>query len=231
MKNQGSYSLTARVIAVLSAIVLILLSCGCSKGNSDSSAEKSGKEKTSAADGDSGSAGAAESFETVKFGSYEQDNDTSDGKEKIEWLVLEKNGGKALVVSKYALDSKQYNDTSEDVTWETCTLRKWLNEDFLNEAFTPDEQSKIQTVNVTADKNPNYDISAGNDTSDKVFVLSTAQAQKYFTSVEARRCAPTDYAVDKGVIRSNEFKTTDGSASCWWWLRTPGYMSKYAMEV
>ncbi|MBP3696995.1 MAG: hypothetical protein J6J45_05560, partial [Clostridia bacterium] len=63
----------------------------------------------------------------ITFGSYEQDNDLSNGKEPIEWLVLDKQDGKVLVISKYALDAKPYNDEYVDVTWETCTLRSWLN--------------------------------------------------------------------------------------------------------
>ena len=68
----------------------------------------------------------------VSFGKYEQDNNTSNGKEKIEWLVLEVKDGKALVISKYALDCKPYNTSSTNVTWETCSLRNWLNNDFIN---------------------------------------------------------------------------------------------------
>ena len=59
----------------------------------------------------------------VFFGSYEQDNDTSNGKEDIEWIVLAKEGNKALVISKYALDCKQYHPSMSDITWETCSLR------------------------------------------------------------------------------------------------------------
>lgn len=67
----------------------------------------------------------------VFFGAYEQDNNTANGKENIEWLVLEVKDGKALVTSKYALDCKPYNTSYTDVTWENCTLRRWLNNDFI----------------------------------------------------------------------------------------------------
>lgn len=76
----------------------------------------------------------------VSFGKYEQDNNTSNGKEKIEWLVLEVKDGKALVISKYALDCKPYNTSSTNVTWETCSLRNWLNNDFINSAFSATEK-------------------------------------------------------------------------------------------
>ena len=74
--------------------------------------------------------------DTVRFGTYEQDNKTSNGQEKIEWLVLAKKDGKILVVSKYVLDFKQYNSDWVTSTWESCTLRKWMNGTFLKNAFT-----------------------------------------------------------------------------------------------
>ena len=62
-------------------------------------------------------------------------------KRPIKWLLLEKYGdGTALFISKYGLDIKRYNDSSEDVTWETCSLRRWLNGEFYNAAFNEYEK-------------------------------------------------------------------------------------------
>lgn len=151
----------------------------------------------------------------IFFGTYEQDNKTSNGKENIEWLVLDKKDGKSLLISKYALDCKPYNTSSEDVTWESCTIRKWLNDTFLNSAFTTTEKSMISTVTVSADKNTTYHTNPGNSTKDKICLLSTAEVKKYFTSNKARRCEPTEYTVSQGVNANND-------NYCWWWLRTPG---------
>lgn len=112
----------------------------------------------------------------IEFGTYEQDNDASNGKEAIEWLVLETQDDKILILSKYGLDCKAYNVDWEDITWETCTLRKWLNEEFINEAFTESEKLLIPTVTVSADRNPGYDTNPGNPTKDKVFLLSIDEA-------------------------------------------------------
>lgn len=160
----------------------------------------------------------------VFFGAYEQDNNTSNGQEYIEWLVLEVKGGKALVISKYALDCKPYNTSDTDVTWETCTLRKWLNNDFINAAFSADERTMIPTVTVSADKNPDYSTNPGNATQDQVFLLSIAEVNKYFSSYSARQCKPTDYAVANGAWESD-------SGNCWWWLRSPGVYQYYAADV
>lgn len=118
----------------------------------------------------------------VSFGKYEQDNNTSNGKEKIEWLVLEVKDGKALVISKYALDCKPYNTSSTNVTWETCSLRNWLNNDFINSAFSATEKTMIPSVKVSADKNPDYSTSSGKATQDRLFLLSVKEMNKYLSS-------------------------------------------------
>ena len=170
----------------------------------------------------------AEIGSTVFFGSYEQDNDTSNGKEEIEWIVLAKEGNKALVISKYALDCKQYHPSMSDITWETCSLREWLNGPFLN-TFRVEERNSIIDTTVTADKNPSYSTSPGNDATDKVFLLSITEVNKYFSSDEARKCTPTDYANAQGVWMSRS-DSTGGRAACWW-LRSPGSLSDHAAVV
>ena len=129
---------------------------------------------------------------------------------------MAKEGTKILVISKEALDCKPYNTSYTDVTWETCTLRKWLNNDFINAAFSADERTMIPTVTVSADKNPDYSTNPGNATQDQVFLLSITEVNKYFSSDSARQCKPTDYAVAvaNGAWGSGNF--------CWWWLRSPG---------
>ena len=169
--------------------------------------------------------------EIVTFGAYEQDNNTSNGKEAIEWTVLDKDGMSLLLVSKYALDCQRYNTSYTDVTWESCSLRKWMNGTFLNNAFSAEEQSQIQNTNVSADKNPEYSTNPGNATTDKVFLLSITEAEKYFTSDESRVCAPTAYAMSRGAWTSDSYKTASGEATCWWWLRSPGDTQYFATSV
>ena len=134
----------------------------------------------------------------------------------IEWSVLDVQGNKVLVISKYALDCQQYNTSCIEVTWETCTLRTWLNGTFLDSAFSSSEQAAIAQTTVTADKNPKHDTDPGNATMDKVFLLSIDEANKYFSSDSARACLPTDYAVANGAFEN------DSNGNCWWWLRSPG---------
>ena len=147
--------------------------------------------------------------DTYFFGEYEQDDDTSNGKEEIEWKVLEKDGYNLLLISKEALDRLPYNNSEEDVTWESCSLRRWLNEEFLSTAFSEDEIDKILTTTVTADRNPKYDTEPGNDTQDEVFLLSMKEVEDYGISDPNA----TKYTRSKVKYKIDIF-------TCW--TRTPG---------
>lgn len=163
--------------------------------------------------------------DTVLFGVYEQDGNISNGKEDIEWIVLAKENGKLLVISKYALDCQKYNSSKMDTTWEECSLRAWMNGAFLNNAFSADEQSKIVATSVRANRNPKYSTDSGNTTTDKVFLLSITEAEKYFSSDSARQCKPTEYAIANGA-----YVNTD-TGNCRWWLRSPGNNQNNAANV
>ena len=147
----------------------------------------------------------------VTFGSYEQDNDLSNGKEDIEWLVIARENNKALLISRYSLDNQPYSEHTEEVPWENSFMRKWLNDTFLNEAFSLEEQDSIIMSTVTADENPLHKLSQGNDTMDKVFLLSAAEAYEYFETDSARVCEMTDYC----YAQSPNLTRLPG-----WWLRS-----------
>ena len=156
--------------------------------------------------------------ESVLFGTYEQDNNLSNGKEKIEWIVLGKRAGKALLISRYGLDCQPFNAIYTSVTWETCTLRNWLNTTFYTTAFDEKQQSVIASTTITNNEN-SY---CGNDTIDKVFLLSSSEAKRFFASDTARITTVTAYAQEQG---GGNWK---GGTS--WWLRT-SYNDKSATMV
>lgn len=174
----------------------------------------------------------------VTFGRYPQ---TKAGKDKtpIEWLVLARDGNKALLISRYGLDAQPYNKDNTSVTWETCTLRTWLNGMFYNKAFSSAEQAAILTTNVDNSKSQCYsgwNTSGGNNTQDKVFLLSYAEASKYFgvtynSSNTKSRVAPTAYAIAQGAGKNSSYKTADGIDAGWWWLRSPGAYQSSAAGV
>lgn len=175
----------------------------------------------------------------VTFGEYPQ---TTAGEDMtpIEWLVLARDGNKALLISRYGLDAQKYNTINTGVTWEKCTLRTWLNNAFYNKAFNSAEQTAILITNVDNSKNQCYSgwsTSGGNNTQDKVFLLSYAEANKYFgvpygnSSNTKSRVAPTAYAIAHGTWTSSSNKTADGTDAGWWWLRSPGNYQDFAAVV
>ena len=172
---------------------------------------------------------AAKKGSTVKFGYYEQDNNTANGKEEIEWTVLAVEGKKVLLISKDVLDCKPFSTSHANTTWESSSVRSWLNSTFLNAAFSANHQKLISTVSVSAGKNSRYNTNPGNETRDKVFLLSAAEAEKYLTTAASRQGAPTAYAKAQGAWVSG--KTEKGIGTCWWWLRSPGSSQTNAATV
>ncbi|MBE5786617.1 MAG: hypothetical protein E7324_03660 [Clostridiales bacterium] len=158
------------------------------------------------------------------FGTYEQDGNSSNGTEPIEWLVLAKENKRLLVISRYALDAKPYEERATSATWETCSLRKWLNNDFINAAFSSAEQTIIPAVTVSADKNTLYykyksgkeSTDPGKSTNDKIFLLSAPEIEKYLASKDARKCNVTTYSKQLGAAQNS------ATSSAKWWMRSPG---------
>jgi hypothetical protein len=162
-----------------------------------------------------------DNYYTFTFGNYPQGENGEE--EPIEWRVLTVDGDKALVISEKLLDYVSYNEEWIDVTWETCTLRSWMNNDFLNAAFSSSEQAKIATVTNQNPDNPKYGTKGGKPTQDKIFALSIEEAKKYFSSVSDRKAYTTDYAHKRG--------SDSDDRSDWWWLRSPGYSGNDAAYV
>lgn len=151
----------------------------------------------------------------ILFGSYEQDNDLENGKEDIEWLVLDIKDGKALLISKYGLDCiPDYSEEEYVGAWRAKTIRTWLNNDFFNNTFSNSEKSIIFTVNVTSDLSFTDDIDGRIITRDNIFLLSIYEAKKFFKSDFERKCKPTAYAIKNGAYVKKD------SGNCYWWLRS-----------
>lgn len=131
----------------------------------------------------------------ISFGSYEQDNDKANGKESIEWIILEEKEDKLLVISKYVLDRHRYG--VGEVTWETSDVREWLNTEFINEAFTEEEQERILFTELENPDNADYGTDGGNPTVDRIFFLSADEEEKFFPTVKEKQAYLTNYAVSR----------------------------------
>ena len=187
-----------------------------------------------------------EGFDTVKFGSYPQSDATGNKKDPIEWIVLEKGNGKALLLSKYILDCKCYNNVYAEISWEKCDLRKWLNNSFLNTAFSKNEQEKIAKIIIKNNDNPKFkDGKGGEDTEDKVFLLSIEECMKYLDGIKDETNVDlkinkhlltigTKYAkeVDNNGEKLSIYGGDDDGYECsCFYLRTPGMYNFEVCEV
>lgn len=158
---------------------------------------------------------------TVKFGRFEQDNNTSNGKEAIEWNVLALNGDKALVMSKNVLKFMRYQETNQiAATWVGSSVRSWMNGDFYNNAFDSAEKSKIYETTLSNSTNKVFGTSSGANTTDKVFALSASEVEKYMPYEYQRRADGTQYAYK---LNNNEEGSRNNSLeTSYYWLRTTG---------
>ena len=165
----------------------------------------------------------------ISFGAYEQDDKIDNGSEEIVWLVLEKKNRKMLLLSKYVLDVVPFNLYREDTTWEKCTLREWLNNDFFQTAFRKEERERIIETYVINENDPYYSgwTTSGNNTYDKVFILNIEEATTYFSSeLEAfdskRTAKATAFTKNKNIMwcsDTNDF-CKEYYDNAYWFLRS-----------
>ncbi len=172
----------------------------------------------------------------VTFGRYTQDERSWESR-PIEWIVLAKEEARVLLLSRYGLDTQPYNNNLKSValppyyndytsvTWEICTLRQWLNGIFYEYSFYDEEKKLIWLSTLDNPDNPKYGTPGGKSTSDRIFLLSLAEAEKYLVSENISNCLPTEWAVFFGASVS-EF---NGCSN--WWLRSPGHDSRHASLV
>ena len=142
--------------------------------------------------------------DTVKLGNWDEKD--------IEWEVLEysEDGKSALIMSKNILCYRQFNDVDADITWQDSSLRKWLNDDFIKNAFSKSEKKLIKTTMITNEGNIYYETDGGEDTKDKVFLLSASEYEKYIEDTK-----------ENGYIDSSTGFDLNGRNGSFW-LRTPG---------
>ena len=174
----------------------------------------------------------------VQFGQYPQG---ANGEvQPLMWRVLAVENGRALLITDKLIDAMPYNKENSKVTWETCTLRKWMNSDLISKAFNSSEQAQIATVTNRNPDNPEYGTKGGNATQDRIFTLSIDEAKKYFRDDDDRMAAVTEYATKQGAYICDD-KTAKkygwknslptGEKTGRWWLRSPGYSSNGAAYV
>lgn len=130
----------------------------------------------------------------------------------IEWLVLAKEEDRMLLLSKCNITERPYNESKCSITWENSSIRRWLNNTFFKKAFNNTEQDRIIEVLNQSPRNPEYATDPGNETLDKVFLLSVDDVNKYLGTFDER----LSFSPKPLVFRECWGCTTDS-----WMLRSP----------
>lgn len=173
---------------------------------------------------------------TIPFGTYRQGENGE--VQPLHWFVLDREGDSLLLLSEKVIKKEPYNIAAKGVTWEDCSLRNWLNKDFLESSFTEKERQKlIKMADVINERNEDFHTYAGSDTKDQIFLLSLEQAIKYFSKGDPERIEIglledegfcfyiTECSEAKGIVTKYAIKNKKQDADqeySRWWLRTPG---------
>jgi hypothetical protein len=179
----------------------------------------------------------AETGETLTFGAY-------------VWRVIDKNDNMTLIITDEVIEFRPYHDVFDFVTWEQSDLRTWLNGEFYM-SFSETDRGRIRETNIENKNNPWYYAEyegsewaprGGNDTRDRIFLLSIEEALRYFgNGGQLPAPSPEMYvtggfsdAYDRARVAYSARPTPWGAPEgtpCTWWLRSPGGNADYAAIV
>jgi hypothetical protein len=170
--------------------------------------------------------------------------------EPVEWRVLENSGGELFLLSEQNLDVKPYDkdNANKAVTWETSTIRSWLNgytanqggapalnlytESFIGTAFDSKENAAIAVTAVNNPDNPTYGTSGGNPTTDKIFLLSIQEVRNTPYGFDGDLAAPDSARIARNTAyTANKPYTHASGVADVWWLRSPGIIGIFAANV
>ena len=204
VKNRRGRCLVSALIIMALVVSSFVLPVHISKSSAAESTSSYGLSNPTISNG-------VTTWDCIYFGNYYQSNSST--KEPIKWRVLSINGNDAFLLADQNLDNQPYNNQPwADVTWATCALRTWLNETFLNNAFSKDEQNAIKKTLVVNENNLEYGTNGGVDTTDKVYLLSIAEASN------------SAYGFDSEFYEDSETRVAMNSIgeAGFWLLRSPG---------
>jgi hypothetical protein len=209
MKNKKISVILAIVVALI-AIAIVVIFVIYRKNNNKKITNKPGffiekDESSKPAKIDFKDIGEADIGDKVSLGEYEG--------EEIAWNVLDKDSKSLMLISTYFVAQMPYHNEVKDITWEKSDIRKWLNDDFYNEAFSDEDKKLIQETKVVNKKNSSFDTKGGNDTKDNVYLLSLDEA--------------FDYYMENG----ERITTLKDGTIVWWWLRSPGFEAIDAANI
>jgi len=137
--------------------------------------------------------------DTVEFGQF-------------SWLVLDSTDDRLLLIASEVTERRAYNSSDWPCTWETSSVRSYLNGAWLEWYFSEAEMERIVSIAMDNPDNPKYGTDGGSARADRVFLLSLEEVEQYLP-LAADRIAHY------------------GDDAYWWWLRTPGRHANSAVVV
>ncbi len=175
--------------------------------------------------------------------------------EPLLWRVLEVRDGTALLLANAAVECAPFQADLRDVSWDSCTLRSWLNgygaeanasgiddsgsgTSFLDRAFSGEEQAAILAAPVRNEPNYYFGMDSGAGTIDRVFLLAESElfmhdsaeihgfSRRDEVADRAKQFRPTDYALCRGA-----WQASDGRGNVFWITRTTGYTHENVVYV
>lgn len=155
--------------------------------------------------------------DVIKFGEYEQDNNFENGKEAIDWIVLDVQDGEAFVISQSCLEVMQFGtqDGIKLIVWEESDLRKWLNSDFIEIAFSEYSQKCILQTSLTSISKWSFgNAEEGRECLNYIFLLGENEYENYLSN--EKKVSVTPYA---------QARCMDTAAYSGWWLRDVNFSS------
>jgi len=173
-----------------------------------------------------------------------------------QWRILDTKGKRALIISELIIEQREYHYKWQEVSWADCSLREYLNTEYYNKNFTSNDQARIIATNITNPANPWYHTEGGEDTIDKIFLLSLSEVVKYFgdsgdlknkkgwaiDNSQLRRDStgkyyniifvesPQGYSIIDSYNQARQARDAEGK-ELWWWLRSPGHTQRSATDI
>lgn len=160
---------------------------------------------------------------TIYFGRYTVAS--SKRSDPLEWIVLENyTDGTSLLITRQLLSPQRYNIRRKNVNWDSSTLRSWLNDQFIEEAFAPEERELLKSQRIGNQRQTILGMRGGISTEDRIYLLSQEEVNKFFPTTEMKRAKASP-----NLKRSRSDVNSYGYAS--WWLRSSSLLPMRALYV
>ena len=203
------------VLLIVTFILAALSGCGGGSGESEAAAPPASTETPEQAQSEthdtqqSSPSGIPVAGEILQFGGF-------------DWRVLDVQGDKVLIITENVIERRPYHDKKVNVSWEICDLREYLNKEFYDNAFSVDEKALIVETKNTNQNNQKYGTNGGNDTTDKVFLLSIDEVVRYFGDSGQLENIQSGSSFIDDQYNENRISETQEGEAVKWVLRSPG---------